>query len=153
VYAIDVGYGQLAWKLRKDPRVVVMERTNARYLETLPEPIELVTADVSFISLKMVLPAASGWLREQGQIVALVKPQFEARAEQVEEGGVVRDKAVHCAVLEDLIAWASFQGLGLKGLIRSPLIGPAGNVEFLAHWVPGFQTGSNAEKLIRNCTD
>ena len=153
VYAIDVGYGQLAWKLRQDPKVVVMERTNARYLENLPEPIDLVTADVSFISLKMVLPAASGWLRDEGQIVALIKPQFEASAEQVEEGGVVRDKAVHRAVLENLTAWASSQAMGLKGLIRSPLIGPAGNVEFLAHWVPGFQAGSDADKLIRNCTD
>ena len=153
VYAIDVGYGQLAWKLRQDPRVVVMERTNARYLETLPESVALVTADVSFISLKLIIPAASGWLRDQGQIVALVKPQFEASAEQVEEGGVVRDKAVNRAVLEDLIAWASSQGLGLRGLIRSPLTGPAGNVEFLAHWVPGLRAGSDAVKLIRDCTD
>jgi 23S rRNA (cytidine1920-2'-O)/16S rRNA (cytidine1409-2'-O)-methyltransferase len=153
VYAIDVGYGQLAWKLRQDSRVVVMERTNARYLEAFPEPIDLVTADVSFISLKMVLPAASGWLRDKGHIVALIKPQFEASAEQVEDGGVVRDRAVHRAVLEDLIAWASSRAMGLKGLIRSPLIGPAGNVEFLVHWVPGFKAGSGAETLIRNCTD
>jgi 23S rRNA (cytidine1920-2'-O)/16S rRNA (cytidine1409-2'-O)-methyltransferase len=153
VYAIDVGYGQLAWKLRQDPRVVVMERTNARYLETLPESVALVTADVSFISLKLILPAASGWLRDQGQIVALIKPQFEASAEQVEEGGVVRDKAVHRAVLEDLVAWASSQGMGLSGLIRSPLTGPAGNVEFLAHWVPGLRAGSDAVTLIRDCTD
>jgi 23S rRNA (cytidine1920-2'-O)/16S rRNA (cytidine1409-2'-O)-methyltransferase len=151
-YAIDVGYGQLAWKLRQDPRVVVMERTNARHLETLAEPVDLVTIDVSFISLKLILPAASGWLREQGQIVALIKPQFEARPEQVEEGGVVRDQAVHRAVLEDLTAWAESQDLGLMGLIRSPLTGPAGNVEFLAHWVPGYQASGDPAAMIRNCT-
>jgi len=151
-YAIDVGYGQLAWKLRQDPRVVVMERTNARYLETLPEPVDLVTIDVSFISLKLILPAASGWLREQGQIVALIKPQFEASPEQVEEGGVVRDKAVHRAVLEDLAAWAESQALGLMGLIRSPLTGPAGNVEFLAHWVPGYQVSGDSAAMIQDCT-
>ena len=152
VYAIDVGYGQLAWKLRQDPRVVVMERTNARYLETLAEPVDLITIDVSFISLKLILPAASGWLREPGQIVTLIKPQFEASAEQVGEGGVVRDKAVHRAVLEDLIAWASTQGLGLTGLIRSPLTGPAGNIEFLAHWMPGHQGSSDSAAMIRDCT-
>ena len=151
-YAIDVGYGQLAWKLRQDPRVAVMERTNARYLETLAEPVDLVTIDVSFISLKLILPAASGWLREQGQIVALIKPQFEADPEQVEEGGVVRDKAVHRAVLEDLITWAESQALGLMGLIRSPLTGPAGNVEFLAHWVPGRQSSGDSVAMIRDCT-
>lgn len=151
-YAIDVGYGQLAWKLRQDPRVVLMERTNARYLETLAEPVDLVTIDVSFISLKLILPAVSGWLREQGQIVALIKPQFEADPEQVEEGGVVRDKAVHRAVLEDLTAWATSQGLGSMGLIRSPLTGPAGNVEFLIHWVPGHQAGGGSVAMIRACT-
>jgi 23S rRNA (cytidine1920-2'-O)/16S rRNA (cytidine1409-2'-O)-methyltransferase len=151
-YAIDVGYGQLAWKLRQDPRVVVMERTNARYLEKLAEPVDLVTIDVSFISLKLILPAASGWLREQGQIVALIKPQFEAGPEQVEDGGVVRDGAVHRAVLEDLTAWAASQDLGLLGLIRSPLTGPAGNVEFLAHWVPGHRASADLAAMIRDCT-
>ncbi|MFN2218414.1 MAG: TlyA family RNA methyltransferase [Anaerolineae bacterium] len=151
-YAIDVGYGQLAWKLRQDPRVVVMERTNARYLEALPEPIDLVTVDVSFISLKLIVPVASGWLQNQGQIVTLIKPQFEASSEQVEEGGVVRDKAVHRAVLEDLATWAASQDLGLMGLIRSPLTGPAGNVEFLAHWVPGRETSDDLAAMIRDCT-
>lgn len=150
-YAIDVGYGQLAWKLRQDPRVVVMERTNARYLETLPEPVDLVTIDVSFISLKLILPAATGWLREQGQIVALIKPQFEASPEQVEEGGVVRDKAVHRAVLEDLAVWARSHSLGLMGLIRSPLTGPAGNVEFLAHWAPGREATADLATMIQGC--
>ena len=152
VYAIDVGYGQLAWKLRQDPRVVVLDRTNARHLEKLAEPVDLVTIDVSFISLKLVLPAAMGWLREGGQIVALIKPQFEAAPEQVENGGVVRDRAVHRAVLEDLISWASSRDSDLMGLIRSPLTGPAGNVEFLAHWVPGRQASGDSAALIRDCT-
>jgi len=151
VYAIDVGYGQLAWKLRQDPRVVVMERTNARYLKALPAAVDLVTIDVSFISLKLILPAATGWLREQGQIVALIKPQFEASPEQVEEGGVVRDKAVHRAVLEDLAVWARSQNLGLMGLIRSPLTGPAGNVEFLAHWAPGREATADLATMIQGC--
>ncbi|NIV28696.1 MAG: TlyA family rRNA (cytidine-2'-O)-methyltransferase [Anaerolineae bacterium] len=152
VYAVDVGYGQLAWKLRQDPRVVVMDRTNARHLEKLAEPVDLVTIDVSFISLKLILPAASGWLGQRGQIVALIKPQFEAGPAQVEDGGVVRDKAVHRAVLEDLVAWAVSRDIGLMGLIRSPLTGPAGNVEFLAHWVPGHQASVDSAALIRDCT-
>ena len=134
VYAIDVGYGQLAWRLQQDPRVVVMDRTNARYLESLPEPVDLVTIDVSFISLKLILPAATGWLCAGRQIVALIKPQFEARRELVSKGGVVRDPAIHRAVLEEITTWAMSQGLGLVGLIRSPITGPAGNVEFLAYW-------------------
>jgi len=94
VYAIDVGRGQLAWKLRTDPRVIVMERTNVRYLAALPEPVDLVTIDVSFISLRLVLPVVMGWLKPRGQIIALVKPQFEAERRQVGKRGVVRDKAV-----------------------------------------------------------
>ncbi len=137
VYAIDVGYGQLAWKLQQDPRVIMMDRTNARYLENLAEPVHLATVDVSFISLKLILPRVRGWLREGGQIVALVKPQFEAGRRQVGKGGVVRDPAVHQQVLDNLATWATSEGLGLRGLIRSPITGPAGNVEFLAHWVPG----------------
>jgi len=137
VYAIDVGYGQLAWKLRRDPRVVVMERTNARYLERLPEEVDLVTVDVSFISLRLILPVVRRWLKPGGRIVTLIKPQFEAGREQVGKGGVVRDPAVHRAVVEGLAAWSAERGLALQGLIRSPLIGPAGNVEFLALWEPG----------------
>ncbi|MEA3340772.1 MAG: TlyA family RNA methyltransferase, partial [Chloroflexota bacterium] len=95
VYAIDVGYGQLAWRLRNDSRVVVMERTNARYLEDLPEPVDLVTADVAFISLRIILPVAARWLRPDGQVVALIKPQFEAGRREVRKGGVVRDPDVH----------------------------------------------------------
>jgi len=132
VYAIDVGYGQLAWTLRQDPRVVVMERTNARYLEALPEPVDLVTLDASFISLKLLLPAAAGWLEGNGQAIPLIKPQFEAGRRQVGKGGVVRDPAVHRQVLMDILTWAKARGWGINGLTPSPLRGPAGNVEFLA---------------------
>jgi 23S rRNA (cytidine1920-2'-O)/16S rRNA (cytidine1409-2'-O)-methyltransferase len=154
VYAIDVGYGQLAWNLRQDPRVVVLERTNARYLETLPEPIDLATIDASFISLKLLLPSVMGWLRPgSGSIVALIKPQFEAGRAQVGKGGVVRDPVVHRAVLEEITAWAKGRGLGLAGLIRSPITGPAGNVEFLAHWVPGLESGEERDTLVAECLE
>ncbi len=132
VFAIDVGYGQLDWKLRRDPRVVVVERTNARYLAGLPEPIDLATIDVSFISLALILPAVTGWLQPDGQIVTLVKPQFEAGREQVGKGGVVRDPTIHADVLQRVLSWANAHGLTPVGAIRSPIIGPAGNVEFLA---------------------
>ena len=151
LYAIDVGYGQLAWKLRQDPRVVVMDRTNARYLESLPEALDLATIDVSFISLTLVLPVVIGWLRPGGQIVALVKPQFEAGREQVGKGGVIRDPAIHRAVLESVTGWAETRGLDLMGLIRSPITGPAGNVEFLAHWLPGGAAGAETAQLIDAC--
>lgn len=137
VYAVDVGYGQLAWRLRQDSRVVVMDRTNARYLHSLPEAVDLVAIDVSFISLKLILPVARGWLRPGGQVLALIKPQFEVGRGKVGKGGVVRDPTVHRAVLEEIVAWAQSEGIGLRGLIRSPITGPAGNVEFLAHWAPG----------------
>lgn len=137
VYAIDVGYGQLHWKLRNDPRVVVMERTNARYLESLPEPVDLVTADVSFISLELILAAAVRWLTSHGQVIALIKPQFEAGPDSVEKGGVVRDPAVHRRVLHHVLRQAGHLGLGVRGLMPSPLQGPAGNVEFLAWWHQG----------------
>ncbi len=134
VYAIDVGYGQLAWSLRQDARVAVIERTNARYLEALPEPVDLITIDASFISLKLLLPTAVKWLRPAGgQAVLLIKPQFEAGRRQVGKGGVVRDPAVHQQVLEDLLTWAQEQGWGVWGLVPSPVRGPAGNVEFLTH--------------------
>lgn len=137
VYAIDVGYGQLAWRLRNDPRVVVMERTNARYLEDLPEPVGMVTADVAFISLRLILPAAARWLQPDGQVVALIKPQFEAGRREVKKGGVVRDPDVHRRVLERVLNAAAELGLGLGGLMPSPLRGPAGNVEFLGWWELG----------------
>ena len=133
VYAIDVGYGQLDWKLRRDSRVVVLERTNARYLTSLPEPIALAVIDVSFISLTLILPAVMNWLAAEGQVVPLVKPQFEAGREQVGKGGVVRDAAIHADVLQRVLSWANAHGLTPLGVMRSPLTGPAGNVEFLAH--------------------
>lgn len=153
VYAIDVGYGQLAWKLQQDERVVVMDRTNARYLVRLPEEVDLATIDASFISLKLTLPAAGRWLRPEGHIVSLVKPQFEAGREQVGRGGVVRDPAVHRAVLLELLAWGEAQGLGPQGLIRSPITGPAGNVEFLAHWQPGFGVKIQVQRLVEACLE
>ncbi len=132
VYAIDVGYGQLDWRLRQDARVIVMERTNARYLEALPEPVNIVTIDVSFISLRLILPQAQRWLAPDGQVIALVKPQFEAGQEHVGKGGVVRDIRTHRKVLEELLTWAEQQGWTVRGLTRSPIKGPKGNVEFLA---------------------
>jgi len=145
VYAIDVGYGQLAWKLRRDPRVVVMERTNIRFLESLPEPVDLATVDVSFIGLELVLPAVMRLLKPQGQIVALVKPQFEAGRRQVGKGGVVRDPAVHRQVLTRLIEWAVEHGLRVLGLIPSPITGPRGNVEFLLHLALGPVEGPSPD--------
>ena len=136
VYAIDVGYGQLAWKLRQDARVIVMDRTNARYLKALPERVHLAVVDVSFISLRLVLPSVAGWLAPGAHIVALIKPQFEAGKRQVGKGGVVRDPAVHRQVLEHLLSWAEEKGWPLCGLIQSPITGPAGNLEFLAGWQP-----------------
>jgi 23S rRNA (cytidine1920-2'-O)/16S rRNA (cytidine1409-2'-O)-methyltransferase len=131
VYAIDVGYGQLAWSLRQDPRVVVMERTNARYVEALPEIVQLVTADVSFISLTLILPRAKDWLAPEGFAIPLIKPQFEAGKDKVGKGGVVRDPQTHREVLHRILAWASGNGLPPQGLVRSPITGPAGNIEFL----------------------
>jgi 23S rRNA (cytidine1920-2'-O)/16S rRNA (cytidine1409-2'-O)-methyltransferase len=135
VYAIDVGYGVLHWKLRSDPRVVSMERSNARYVASLPEPVRLVTVDASFISLKILLPVISGWFPEEGgEVIALIKPQFEAGREDAAKGeGVIRDPEVHKQVLLDVLAFAQESGFGVQGLVRSPLVGPKGNAEFLAH--------------------
>lgn len=133
IYAIDVGYGQLAWKLRQDPRVVVMDRVNARLLEKLPEPIDLVVIDVSFISLELILRIAQTLLTPTGQIIALVKPQFEAGPAHVGRGGIVRDPKVHRAVLEKIARVAESAGLHILGVMRSPIVGTKGNVEFLMH--------------------
>jgi 23S rRNA (cytidine1920-2'-O)/16S rRNA (cytidine1409-2'-O)-methyltransferase len=132
VYAIDVGYGQLDYRLRVDPRVVVMERVNARYLERLPEALDVVAIDVSFISLAHMLPVAARLLRDGGEVVALIKPQFEAGKDAVGRGGVVRDERTRRATVERVVAAAQLHGLALIGLTRSPITGPAGNVEFLA---------------------
>lgn len=138
VYAIDVGQGQLVWKLRQDKRVVVMERTNARYLDSLLEPVGLVVIDVSFISLKLILPAVRKWLSADADVVVLIKPQFEAGPESVGKGGIVRDAAVRRAVLEDLLGWANEQGWSVNGLIQSPIQGTDGNIEYLA-WLRSTQ--------------
>jgi 23S rRNA (cytidine1920-2'-O)/16S rRNA (cytidine1409-2'-O)-methyltransferase len=138
IYAIDVGYGQLATRLREDARVVVMDRTNVRALDALPELVDLITIDVSFIGLRLVLPAARAALQDDGRIVALVKPQFEAGRGDVGKGGVVRDPVVHRRVLEAVFATAERLGLGVTGLTASPLRGPAGNIEFLALLAPGM---------------
>jgi 23S rRNA (cytidine1920-2'-O)/16S rRNA (cytidine1409-2'-O)-methyltransferase len=179
VYAVDVGYGQIDWRLRQDPRVVVVERTNIRYLEELPgegketrrqgdkeregvdavsrspslpvsrSPLaECATIDVSFISLRLVLPAVQRLIAPGAWVVALIKPQFEAGASQVGKGGVVRDPAVHAAVLRDVLGFAASIGLAPHGLARSPITGPAGNVEFLA-WLGGAGPGLDVERAIR----
>ena len=130
VYALDVGRGQLDERLRRDPRVVVMERVNARYPFELPEPVNVATVDVSFISLTRVLPSVAGHVRSGGHIIALVKPQFEAQRRQVGQGGVVRDPQTHAAVLARMIVWVIGHGFRLRGLTPSPLLGDAGNREF-----------------------
>jgi 23S rRNA (cytidine1920-2'-O)/16S rRNA (cytidine1409-2'-O)-methyltransferase len=137
VYAIDVGHGQLAWRLRSDPRVVVMDGVNARYLkpEALPEPADLAVVDVAFISLTLVLPAVAALVRPGGGMVTLIKPQFEAGRAQVGRGGVVRDPAVHDQVVARVRAFGAAElKLAWEGCCRSPILGPAGNVEFLAYW-------------------
>ena len=136
VFAIDVGYGQLDWKIRSDPRVVVMERTNVRYVtpEQLGEPLDLSVVDVSFISLKIVLPVIKTFLKENsGQVLCLIKPQFEAGKEKVGKKGVVRDPAVHKEVLDDFVSLTNEIGFKILGLTFSPVKGPEGNIEFLAH--------------------
>ncbi len=132
VYAIDVGYGQLAWSLRQDPRVISMERANVRLLAPLPEPVTLAVVDVSFIGLGLVLPRVVGLLAAGGQVIALIKPQFEVARGQVGKGGVVRNPLLHRAAIRKVLAEAAAANLAPAGLIRSPITGPAGNVEFLA---------------------
>jgi 23S rRNA (cytidine1920-2'-O)/16S rRNA (cytidine1409-2'-O)-methyltransferase len=133
VYAVDVGTNQLAWKLRQDPRVVPMEQTNIRFLESLPEQPDLATADVSYIGLELVTPVAARLTSPEAFMVLLIKPQFEAGREQVGKGGVVRDPGVHRDVIRRLAATWQREGLFFAGLARSPIEGPAGNVEYLAH--------------------
>lgn len=151
VYSIDVGYGILHWKLRNDPRVVVMERTNARYLDALCEPVDLVTIDASFISLGLILPAVRGWFAdENGQTIALIKPQFEAgRKAAALHAGVIKDLSVHRKVLQDTLKDALALGFFPVGLIASPIKGPKGNVEFLVDWrLQQSVSGSDVERLI-----
>ena len=161
VYAIDVGKGILHWKLRNDPRVVVMEETNARFVESLPEQVSLITVDASFISLKILLPVVKGWVspsppsplpagegrRGGGNIIALIKPQFEAGKRDVSRGdGVIRDPEIHSQVLLDVLGFAQQGGFAVRGLIKSPLLGPKGNAEFLA-WLSLASVGEGSEDL------
>lgn len=145
VFAIDVGYGQLDWKIRSDPRVVVMERTNVRYVtpEQLGEPLDLSVIDVSFISLKIVLPVIKTFLKQNGQVLCLIKPQFEAGKEKVGKKGVVRDPETHKEVLDNFVTLAESLGFNILGLTFSPVKGPEGNIEFLGHLTldnkPGIQ--------------
>ena len=136
VYAVDVGTNQLAWKLRQDSRVTVMERTNIRYVtkEQIPEPVEFASIDVAFISLTKVLGPVKGLLTPDGEVVALIKPQFEAGREQVGKKGVVRDKKVHLEVIERVLACAESTGFAVLDLEYSPIRGPEGNIEYLAHF-------------------
>ncbi len=159
VYAIDVGKGILHWKLRNDKRVVVMEETNARFVESLPEPASLVTVDASFISLKILLPVIKRWFAHfppfgcEGwkveTVIALIKPQFEAGKKDVSRGdGVIRDPEIHKQVLTDVLTFAQNEGFGIQGLIKSPLLGPKGNAEFLV-WLntSGTQDASLQEMI------
>jgi len=161
VYAIDVGKGILHWNLRNDPRVILMEETNARLVESLPEQVDLVTVDASFISLKALLPVAKKWTspsppsplpagegrRGEGGVIALIKPQFEAGKKDVSRGGgVIRDPEIHRQVLLDVLGFAREEGFCVRALIRSPLLGPKGNAEFLA-WLDQASAGEGGEEI------
>jgi 23S rRNA (cytidine1920-2'-O)/16S rRNA (cytidine1409-2'-O)-methyltransferase len=161
VYAIDVGKGILHWKLRNDKRVVVMEETNARFVEILPEPIQLVTVDASFISLKIILPVVIKWLfplssfdggkrkEEKRDVIALIKPQFEAGKKDVSRGdGVIRDPQIHKQVLFDVLGLAQNEGFHVRELIKSPLLGPKGNVEFLA-WLNQTEVRDGSGDIVQ----
>ncbi len=154
VFAIDVGYGQLAWTLQQDPRVTVLDRTNVRYLTNLPDGVrvDLVTIDVAFISLGLVVPVVRRWLSAAAPsgIIALIKPQFEAGRAHVGKGGVVRDPRIHRVVLTEVLTQAVSEGLDVLGLTSSPITGPAGNIEFLAWLRPGTGTG-DVSALVEGC--
>jgi 23S rRNA (cytidine1920-2'-O)/16S rRNA (cytidine1409-2'-O)-methyltransferase len=157
VYSIDVGQGVLDWKLRQDKRVVVLEKTNARFLESLPEPVGIITMDVSFISIKVLLPVIVQWLSDKpdvsqagkGSVIALIKPQFEAGRQLVGRNkGVIRDPLIHRQVLLDVLSFAREHGYQVRGLIRSPLTGPKGNVEFLTWLEPSGEQVAAIEELV-----
>lgn len=139
VYSVDVGYGQLAWELRNDPRVICMERTNFRYItkEQISEPLDFGSADVSFISLKLILPPLKALLKPDGKVVCLVKPQFEAGRSKVGKKGVVRDPKVHEEVIDSIIAFAEGLGFSVADLSFSPITGPEGNIEYLLYLING----------------
>jgi len=136
IYAIDVGYGQLDYKLRQDPRVVVMERVNAHHPFSLPEKVNIATIDLSFISVTKVMPNVIGHLTQPGYIIILLKPQFEAKRKEVPKGGVIKDPQVHARVLGRFIVWATEHDLRLRGLVASPILGTEGNKEFLVFLTP-----------------
>ncbi len=142
IYAVDVGYGQLAWSLRTDPRVVCMERTNIRYVthEQIPEEMDVAVADLSFISLRLILGAVGALLKPEGEMVCLVKPQFEAGKDKVGKKGVVRDPVVHAEVLREFLRYAPECGFGVRGLDFSPIRGPEGNIEYLAWLKKGAES-------------
>ena len=150
VFAIDVGYGQIAWKLRTDPRVTVMDRTNIRHLQpgALPQTPDLAVVDVSFISLEKVLPAIRALLAPASEVVALVKPQFEAGPEKVGKGGIIRDAAVHRDVLRKVLGDVERVGYRVAGLTPSPIAGTEGNLEFLAHLVPGAGPAPDVDAVV-----
>jgi len=154
VYAVDVGYGLLHWKLRNNPRIILMERTNARFIDSFPENVHLVTIDASFISLRIILDVVPGWFGGmKGDVVALIKPQFEAgRNEAAKYEGVIRDKNIHRSVLHDVLSSAVDYRLGVTGLIQSPLIGPKGNVEFMAHLVKSTNS-LDIDELVEKVLD
>ena len=151
VYAIDVGYGQFAWKLRNDPRVTLMERTNARHLtpDMVPLHPTVTVMDVSFISIRLILPVAAAIMGEQGVFYTLIKPQFEAGRERVGKKGVVRDPHVHMDVLKEIVDFAPSFGWRVQSLDYSPIKGPEGNIEFLAKIVPGTEGQAVTEEEIR----
>ena len=156
VYAIDVGRGQLDWKLRQDPRVICMEKTNIRYVtpEDIGEPIDFSSIDVSFISLTKVLEPIRNYLKEDGEIVALIKPQFEAGREKVGKKGVVRDRAVHREVIQKVADYAQYIGFGVMELDYSPIRGPEGNIEYLIHLKKGAESmEKDMEKAVASVTD
>ena len=155
VFAIDVGYGQFSWKLRNDTRVVNMERTNIRYVtpENIGEAIEFASIDVSFISLRLVLPVLFELLKDNGEAVALIKPQFEAGREQVGKKGVVRDIKVHYAVIENVLNFAQNAGFAVLGLSYSPIKGPEGNIEYLAYLKKGNDNSTISITDIKNIVD
>ena len=154
VYAVDVGYGQLAWKLRNDARVVNLERTNLRYIteEMIPEPIDLAVMDVSFISVTLILPVVKKLLKENADYICLIKPQFEAGREQVGKKGVVRDPAVHCQVITSVLDAARSFGYSVQGLDYSPITGPEGNIEFICYLKNGQfpEPEINIEQIVRS---
>ena len=151
VFAVDVGYGQLAWKLRQDPRVVNMERTNARYLspEDLGENVDTATIDVAFISLKKILPSVFTLIKPDGEIIALIKPQFEAGRERVGKKGVVKDPEVHKEVIQDIFKFTAEQGWFMTALSASPIKGPEGNIEFLSYLQMDYEKTIAEKDIIR----